>query len=136
KLVGKGESGAEVEIDRLIRLDHLVEESCLGLVFDVADGERADADCLGSGDRLAVVFDADAFDASRRHGIYVGGDEKIGRLLELVSSKQPAPRGSSREDDLCSAGEFRLLLLGRAVGIAEIDLKAHIGLFGKLAYAL
>jgi hypothetical protein len=44
EVLGKGVSVAEIEIDRLVRLDHLIEQAGLGLVLDIADRERPDAD--------------------------------------------------------------------------------------------
>ena len=80
-------------VERLVRLDHPLEQAGLGLVLDVADGERADADRLRAGDRHAIVVHVDALDAGRRHGVDVGGDEKsfVG-LLELVGVSSTSRR--------------------------------------------
>src|SRR6185295_18229953 len=87
KLLGKGVSVAEIEIDRFVRLDHLIEQAGLGLVFDVADRERPDTDGLGPRDRHAVVVHADALDAGRRHSVDVGGDEEVGRFRKLIGGE-------------------------------------------------
>src|SRR5665811_2277919 len=42
--LGKSVGGTEIEIDRLLGSDHLLEQARLGLVLHVADGERADTD--------------------------------------------------------------------------------------------
>src|SRR6476659_2248375 len=124
ELLGKGVGVAEVEINRLLRRDHLVEQAGLGLVFDIADGKSPDADRLGSGYRHAVVVHADALDTRRRHGIDVGSDEKIARLLQLLNGEQPASCRSGREDDLRPANKTGLLSLGRAAAVPRFALKA------------
>ncbi len=81
-------SGAEVQIDGFFGIDHLFEHADLGLVLDVADGERADADgTVRSFDRNAVVLNADAFDAERRNGVHVGDDFEILGRLELLETE-------------------------------------------------
>src|SRR5689334_8670106 len=55
KLLRKSVRFAKIEIDRLFGLDHLSEQSGLGLVFDVTDRERADADGSRARQRLCVV---------------------------------------------------------------------------------
>src|SRR5512144_41795 len=84
----------------------------------------------------AMVVHAHALDASWRHGIHVGGDEQIARLLELIGGKQPLPGGTSRENHFGAAYKLGLLLLGRAVGITEFDLEARVGFLCELAHAL
>ena len=57
---------AEIEGERLIGGEHLFEEARFRLVFDVADGERANADGIAARERSTVHEQFKAFDASAR----------------------------------------------------------------------
>src|SRR5262245_2994576 len=131
ELLGKGISVAEVEINRLLGLDHRLEQSGLGAIFDVADSKRANADRARSLDRLAVVVDADALDSGGRYRVYVGRDQEALGLLQLIERQQPLSRWTGRKDDVGVACDRRLLFFGRAVGIADIDAEAGTRLVGQ-----
>src|SRR6185312_4714098 len=76
---------AEVECQRLVGGDHLLEEARLALVLDVADSQRADAERGASRKLFAIHEKLHAFDAGRRHGIDVGDDLQIlGELLVFL----------------------------------------------------
>src|SRR4029079_15295710 len=79
---------AEIEVERFVRLDHPVEQSGLGLVFDVTDRECTDRNRFSAGNRGRVVVDADAFDARWWHCIHIGDDLQIFGLLELIQAQQ------------------------------------------------
>src|SRR5262249_34000190 len=68
------EGVAEIEEQRLLRLDHPAEQPGLHLVLHAADGGRADADGLGALEISRIVLRAQPLDAGGRHGIDVGRD--------------------------------------------------------------
>src|SRR5680860_1004310 len=63
ELLRKSVGIPEIEIERLVRLDHLLEQAGFGLVFDVADRERADTDRIRYRDGRCIVVHPHALDA-------------------------------------------------------------------------
>src|SRR6266567_9021838 len=76
KLARERKGITEIKLQRLRRADHLLEQPELGLVFDVADRQRADPERATGSDFSSVRLHVEAFDAGRRHGVDVGNDQK------------------------------------------------------------
>ncbi len=83
---------AEVERAGFLRVDHLLEEAGLGLVLDVADGERTDAEGVAAWKRRAIHEQLHALDAGRRNRVHVGDDEQLARRTACAPSRSPARR--------------------------------------------
>jgi hypothetical protein len=71
------EGVAEVQVDRLVTLQHQAQEGLLQPVFDIAYGQGADPDRARGGGSMrkrdAEVFELDARDPEGRHGVDVAG---------------------------------------------------------------
>ena len=93
-----------------------LEEARFRAVFDVADRQRADAERAMRRDDDAIVVQAAAFDAKRRHGVDVGGDQEILGGGEIVL-RQNLDAGARRaERDLMLTSKRAHLFWRAAVG--------------------
>src|SRR4030042_3170345 len=62
EFLGKSVGIPEIEIERLFRFDHLLEQAGFGPILDVADRERSDADRFRSRCRRCIVVHPSALD--------------------------------------------------------------------------
>ena len=118
---------AEVERQRLVRRDHLFEETTLAFVFDVADRERSNAKSIAPGQLRTIHEQVHAFDARWRHGVDVGNNEKfLGEFFVFFGDHLNAGGGGC-ENHFGVGDDVAFLLGGFAVDRFQVNAEALLG---------
>src|SRR6185312_4332120 len=121
---------AEIATLRLLAFRDALQQRVLNAEFDVADGERAEADAGRAGNRRAVGLDVDTLDAERRHGVDVGRDHEPFRGAQLGSGEDLYPGLPRGHDHLAILQHGAPSCLAAAVGGDEGAAEALLELLG------
>ena len=115
---------AKVEGHRFGRIDHALEQAGFGLVFDVADGERTDAERPRGVELRRRSPSVQAFDAGRRNGVDVGHDQKtlrLRRVAHLTGCARPRVRRRVRLPPASGSSAFFASSLPSATPTSSLE---------------